>query len=111
MRRFFIFIFLVLYSSAYCQKSNLGLNDAINIAIKNNPEITKSIHKIKDAKAKHTYGISLPQPNISLSYEYTPDGMGLNNYGERTFEINQSLEFPTRYFTRSFPVKQGYSDS
>jgi len=100
MRRLFIFIFLVLYSSVFCQKNDLSLNEAINIALKNNPDIVIGKQKIEGANAKFKNGISLPQPNISLSYEYIPDGMGLKDYGEKTFEINQSFEFPTRYFLK-----------
>ena len=77
------------------------MNEAINIALKNNPDISKYQHKIDEARAKYTSGISLPQLNLSLSYEYTPDGKGLGDYGERTIEINQQMEFPTKYFTRS----------
>jgi outer membrane protein TolC len=78
----------------------LSLNEAINIAFKNNPEIAKGKQKIDAANSKFTNGISLPQPNISLSYEFIPDGTGLKNYGEKTFEFNQSFEFPTRYFLK-----------
>ncbi len=101
MRKVFIYIFLALCLQAYGQKNDLKLNEAINIALKNNPDISKYQHKIDEARAKYTSGISLPQLNLSLSYEYTPDGKGLGDYGERTFEINQQMEFPTKYFTRS----------
>ena len=100
MRRLLIFVFIILLTSAYGQNTDLNLNDAINIALKNNAEVTKYSHKIEEANAKYTQGISLPQPNISLSYEYTPDGKGLKDYGERTFEITQSFEFPTKYFLK-----------
>ena len=101
MRKVFIYIFLALCLQAYGQKNDLKLNEAINIALKNNPDISKYQHKIDEARAKYTSGISLPQLNLSLSYEYTPDGKGLGDYGERTIEINQQMEFPTKYFTRS----------
>lgn len=100
MRRLLIFVFIALNTSVYSQYIDLSLSDAINIALKNNAEVIKYSHKIEEANARYSQGISLPQPNISLSYEYTPDGKGLNDYGERTFEINQSFEFPTKYFLK-----------
>lgn len=111
MKRLLIFIFIVICVQAYGQKNELKLNSAINIALKNNPEILKNLRKIDDAKAKYTYGISLPQPNLSLSYEYTPDRKGLKDYGERTFEINQSLEFPIKYFTRGSRLNKDIENS
>jgi len=100
MKRLIVFVLLFISSFAYSQKNILSLKDAVNIALKNNPDVQISKHKIDAANAKYSSGISLPQPNLSLSYEYTSTGSGLSEYGERTFEINQSFEFPTRYFSR-----------
>ncbi len=95
-----IFLFALFTGTAYGQKSLLKLDDAVETGLKNNPAVQVSLKKIDEAKAKITYGISLPQPTVSLSYELTPDGKSLRDFGERTFEINQPFEFPTKYFTR-----------
>lgn len=100
MRRLLIFVFIVLNTSVFSQNIDLSLSDAINIALKNNAEVIKYSYKIEEANARYSQGISLPQPNISLSYELIPDGKGLKDYEERTFEINQSFEFPTKYFLK-----------
>jgi outer membrane protein TolC len=94
----------LLYGQTYSQnigiKSPMALKDAIEMALKNNPQIKASSEKINAAKGKFWSGISLPPPTVSLSYEYTPLGKNLKNFGEKTFEINQSFNFPTYYFLR-----------
>ena len=78
----------------------LSLNEAIEIGLKNNPEVKSAIENISAAKGRFWSGISLPQPEVSGSYEYVPTNSSLSNYSERTFEVSQSLEFPTNYFLK-----------
>jgi len=78
----------------------LSLNDAIETGLKNNPEIRLSAEKIRASEGRFWSGISLPKPELSVSYEYVPLSKGLDSYSERSFEVNQSFEFPANYFLR-----------
>ena len=92
------FTFIKLYGQA--ENNKLSLNDAIEIGLKQNPELLESAENINAAKGRFWSGISLPQPELELSYEYTPVNSNLSNFSERTFAISQSFEFPTNYFLK-----------
>jgi cobalt-zinc-cadmium resistance protein CzcA len=92
------FTFVRLYGQA--ENNKLSLNDAIEIGIKQNPELLESAENINAAKGRFWSGISLPQPELEFIYEYAPINSSLNNYSERTFAISQSFEFPTNYFLK-----------
>lgn len=79
---------------------NLSLNDAIQMGLHYNPEINISLEKINAANGRFWSGISLPMPEVLVSYEYVPTSKSLENYGEKTVEFNQTIEFPTNYFLR-----------
>lgn len=81
-------------------QKEMSLQYAIELGLKNNPELKASSEKINAAKGRYHSGISLPSPEVSVSYEYIPTGSGIKSYGEKTIEIKQSLDFPTKYFLR-----------
>lgn len=100
---FALFILVLAVSILNAQEridKELTLNEAIKIGLKNNPEIKSAQQNISAAKGRFWSGISLPQPEIGVSYEYTPVNKSLNNFSERTFEVSQSFEFPSNYFLR-----------
>ncbi len=78
----------------------LSLNEAIEIGLKNNPEVKSAIENISASKGRFWSGISLPSPEISVRYEWTPKDKSLRSFSERTQEVNQSFEFPTNYFLK-----------
>jgi cobalt-zinc-cadmium resistance protein CzcA len=92
------FTFIRLYGQA--ENNKLSLSNALEIGLKQNPELLQSAENINAAKGRFWSGISLPQPQLELSYEYAPINSSLSNYSERTFAISQSFEFPTNYFLR-----------
>ncbi len=96
-----LFFFLV---PAFIQGQNtlrkLSINEAVEYGLNNNLEIKNAREKINSVKGKYWSGISLPQPELGLTYEYIPNNNGFDKYGEKTFEVRQSLEFPTNYFLR-----------
>jgi heavy metal efflux system protein len=79
---------------------NLALNEAIEIGLRNNPEVKSATENISASKGRFCSGISLPQPEMNVSYEFAPVNSSLNNYSEKTIEVKQSFEFPTNYFLR-----------
>lgn len=103
MSKFFVLVSslaLALKVFGQTEIKNLSLNDAIEIGLQHNPEINVSLEKINAANGRFWSGISLPMPEVSVSYEYVPTSKSFENYGEKTLEFNQTLEFPTNYFLR-----------
>ena len=103
MNKYFILAVLALFISklnGQTEINRLSLNEAIEIGIKQNPELMQATENINAAKGKFWNGISLPQPELELNLEYTPVNTSLSNYSERTFAISQSFEFPTNYFLK-----------
>ena len=81
--------------------TSLSLKDAIEIAVKNHPEVQKSKYYIEAAKGRHLRDISLPPLNLSVTNEFIPNGSGITNYDESTIEISQGFDFPTIYFAKN----------
>jgi len=103
MNKYFILAVLALSITklnGQTEINRLSLNEAIEIGIKQNPELREASENINAAKGRFWNGISLPQPELELSYEYAPVNSSLSNYGERTISISQSFEFPTNYFLK-----------
>ena len=103
MNKYFILAALALFISklnGQTEINQLSLNEAIEIGVRQNPEILQSAENINAAKGRFWKGISLPQPELELSLEYAPVNTSLSNYSERTFAISQSFEFPTNYFLK-----------
>ncbi|MHB9041704.1 MAG: TolC family protein, partial [Melioribacteraceae bacterium] len=97
----FILIFSVsILDGQQGMSKELTLNEAIEIGLKNNPEIKSSLEKINAAGGRFWSGISLPSPELSVRYEWTPKDKSLRSFSERTQEVNQSFEFPTNYFLK-----------
>jgi outer membrane protein TolC len=96
----FVIALLPLYIYGQIEMKKLSLNEAVEIGLKNNPEIKRAIENINAAKGRFWSGISLPQPGVGVIYEYTPMNRSLSYYSEKTFAVSQSFEFPYNYFLR-----------
>ena len=103
MNKYFILAVLALFISklnGQTEINRISLNEAIEIGVRQNPELIQATENISAAKGRFWNGISLPQPELELSLEYAPVNTSLSNYSERTFAISQSFEFPTNYFLK-----------
>ncbi len=101
---FALIVFSIMASNLIAQDKpkieSLNLKDAIEIAIKNHPEIKKSKYSVEAAKGRYSRDISLPPLGLSISNEFIPSGSGLSNYDEKTIELSQGFDFPTLYFAK-----------
>ncbi|HEX7510096.1 MAG TPA: TolC family protein [Chitinivibrionales bacterium] len=84
----------------------LTLNSAIEMGLKNNPELTSSAAKIRASNGRFWSAISPPPAEVSTTNDYVPTGQSLNRFGEKTVGVNQSIEFPTNYFVRGSKFKK-----
>jgi outer membrane protein TolC len=73
----------------------LSLQQAIAIALQQNPDITGAQRAVDAAHGRFWQGVSLPPPSLVLGYDYIPTGSGIAAYGERSIGISQSFDFPT----------------
>lgn len=89
---------LCIYGQTEIKK--ISLNEAVEIGIRNNPEVKSAIENISASKGRFWSGISLPQPEVGVSFEYTPVNRSLSNYSEKTLSVIQSFEFPSNYFLK-----------
>lgn len=99
---FILFSFALLPICIYGQTEikKLSLTEAVEIGLKNNPEVRSAIENISASKGRFWSGISLPQPEVGMSYEYAPVNSSLSNYSEKTLAVSQSFEFPSNYFLK-----------
>jgi outer membrane protein TolC len=72
----------------------LSMADAVRIALENHPAAHSATGALSASRGRFWRSIAPPPPSVSLDYSYVPFGKPLKEFGEKTWEINQSLEFP-----------------
>ncbi|MDD5361359.1 MAG: TolC family protein [Ignavibacteria bacterium] len=104
MKHIIYIIFLIFIVKNISAQDNLpqylSLSAAEKIAKENNPVLKKGANRILSAKGRYFSGISPQMPELSLSYDFVPIGSGLQNYEERSIELNQAIEFPLKTIYR-----------
>lgn len=95
-----LFVFGKLYGQNINENKELSMDEAIEIALKNHPEVNSAQNKINASTGRFWSGISLPSPEASLSYDFIPSNNSMSNYSEKTIGISQSMEFPYYYFLK-----------
>jgi outer membrane protein TolC len=78
----------------------LSLHDAITIALKSNPQAQASARQVDAERGRFWRGISPPLPSVTVSYDYIPTASRINQFGERSIGISQSIDFPTTILFR-----------
>jgi outer membrane protein TolC len=79
---------------------SLSLSSAIQIGLKNNPEIKSYFEKINASRGRFWSAISPGPLDLSITHDDIPVGQKLNNYGQKTIAISQDIDFPTNYIHR-----------
>ncbi|MFH0989625.1 MAG: TolC family protein [bacterium] len=87
----------------------LTLNEAIEIGLRNNPEVRIAAENISASRGRFWSGISLPRPEVGISYEYVPKGSPVKHFGERMIGISQSFDFPTTILFRGMQLSSHVS--
>ena len=96
------FILFINCSTCFTQSKHiLSQKDAVDIALKNNPEMKMKEQSIIQEKGKFFQSLSLPKPNISVRYEAVPDGAKLEDADNRKIFFVQSFDFPTKYILKN----------
>lgn len=104
MKRFILSLgmcVLLFWANLFSQiVERLSLHDAITIALTTNPQALASFEQIEAERGRFWRGISPSPPSVGVNYQYIPKGTGINQFGERSIEISQSIDFPTNMYFR-----------
>ncbi|MCP4726879.1 MAG: TolC family protein [bacterium] len=96
---------LILYfaqvSMAYQIPDMLSIEDAVTIALEQNPGIQKAKSRIEIEKGIKLKSIMPENPSIGISYEGMPSGTYFDPYTSRKAKIAQQIEFPIKYYYRA----------
>ncbi|MGB5074370.1 MAG: TolC family protein [Bacteroidota bacterium] len=94
-------LFLLCQTLAFSQtQERLSLQEALSIALQNNPEIIAAGRTIDASRGRYWQAISLPAPELSVNYDYIPPGSGFSKFGERFIGVTQAFDFPTTIMLR-----------
>jgi len=104
MKNIFALLIVILcpfFGYGQAADNKISLHEAVEIGLRNNPEIKAAAKNIEAIKGKYYKDFSLPQPEINVNYNYIPLHSGISGFNERVIELRQSFEFPSVYFFRS----------
>lgn len=84
----------------------LSLQQAIEIAMKNNPGIQRAQLEIEAARARILQAEAIPEPEIGFSWSEVPSDLNFTEAGENSIGLVQTLEFPGKRQARRRVARQ-----
>ena len=94
-----LFSFLLLIKNSGAQEK-LTLQQAIDLAMANNPQILTAQKEVEAAGTRVLQAQAIPNLEVGLSWEETPSNFNITKAGERNFGIVQPFEFPGKRSAR-----------
>jgi len=86
--------------------AELSLDQAIQIALKNNPNIQRAQKEIEAAAARIFQAEAIPDPEIGISWSEVPSDVSFSDAGEKSIGLVQPLEFPGKRKARGKVARQ-----
>jgi heavy metal efflux system protein len=112
MKNLFLLIFLFTGLGLNAQtKKPISLSEAMNLAVSNNHGLKASYQQVEIAKGNYKENFFLPSPWINAEFKEVPSGESLSSSQERSFGIQQQIEFPLRYPYKIKALKAGVSSA
>ena len=74
--------------------------NAIRLVVERNPAVEAARNAYEVARAQARQAGALPDPELELEFEEVPELGSLSEYGERTIELSQRVEFPLKWWHR-----------
>ena len=102
----YVFPFLLLALSAglipleRAQAEAMSRIDAIRLVVERNPAVEAARNVYEAAHAQARQAGALPDPELEVEFEEVPELGSLSEYGERTIELSQRVEFPLKWWHR-----------
>lgn len=100
-----LFSFLLLINSNSIAQEKLTLQQAIALAIANNPQVLTAQKEVEAANARILQAEAIPNLEFGLSWGETPSNFNITDADERNIGIVQPFEFPGKRGARSHVAK------
>ena len=92
---------------ARAEERPLSLEEAVSIALLNNPEVVRAGHGLEEAKGRRLQSEARPEPRLSLSTEGIPFGRKTSELTEINLGFEQPIEFPGKRDLRAKAGRTG----
>ena len=92
---------------APAEERPLSLEEAVSIALLNNPEVVRAGHGLEEAKGRRLQSEARPEPHLSLSTEGIPFGRRTSEPTEINLGLEQPIEFPGKRDLRAKAGRAG----
>ncbi|NPA36085.1 MAG: CusA/CzcA family heavy metal efflux RND transporter [Chlorobi bacterium] len=99
-----ILLLLVTSVTGFSQDKEISLNEAVNIAVENNKDLSAYRLMVEEQKALKPTAFSIEKTN--LYYEYDENNIAENGHPLNVFGVSQNFSFPTVYSARNKINKQ-----
>ncbi len=96
----FLILLLPIATGLAQEKISYSLPEALEVALKNNPEVKIAEKEIDLAKGRRLQAFSPQQPDLAFSWEGIYPDQSLNRANTRTIGLEQNLEFPYKLFLK-----------
>jgi cobalt-zinc-cadmium efflux system outer membrane protein len=102
----YVFPFLLLALSAglipleRAHAEGMSRIDAIRLVVERNPAVEAARNVYEAARAQAQQAGALPDPELEVEFAEVPELGSLSEYGERTIELSQRVEFPLKWWHR-----------
>jgi len=74
---------------------------AVELALEQNPEVVAAQHIWAGSRARVTQARAIPDPELQLEFEELPSLTRTGDFGERSYGVIQTIEFPFKWKHRS----------
>lgn len=101
-------LFVALVTSAQTTEK-LSLNNALTIALNNNPEISAAQKEIDAASGRVLQAGHIPNPELSVTFNEVPTNFNFGDAGEKDVGLSQPIEFPGKRGSRVDVAEHGKS--
>ncbi|MBI5214157.1 MAG: TolC family protein [Ignavibacteriae bacterium] len=88
-----LFLFMQLQGQ---EVKKLSLHDALEFALKNNPNLLKAEKEIDAANGRILQSGKIPNPEFSIAVNETPSGINFGSSNEQDISLSQEIEYPTK---------------
>lgn len=99
-----LFLLLFLINSSGAQE-NLTLQQAVGLALANNPQVLAAQKEVEVAQARILQAEAFPNLEFSVNWDETPSNFDITQAGERNIGLVQPLEFPGKRGARGRVAK------
>ena len=102
----YVFPFLLLALSAglipleRAHAEGMSRINAIRLVVERNPAVEAARNVYEAARAQAQQAGALPDPELEVEFAEVPKLGSLSDYGERTIELSQRVEFPLKWWHR-----------